>query len=655
MNLLTKSYSFWRNTVSCMIIYFLLCQSAISQKRTDSSLISDIAEELSLDYDDISSASNILELLEELADTPININEADEKEISRLFFLSGYQIKSLIYHIQTTGKIMSIYEIASIPGFSKQIAERMSPFLILENTSNISNNSRARRDLITNLSFKPGEKDTTLLGSHHKILTKYKASHGKFQYGFTIEKDAGERFIDKKTKTPDFLSGYVMFDGDRFLKRLVIGDYVAKIGQGININTKFITSISLTGNDFSSGKDDIKGHTSSDENNFFRGIAAEFGTDRLNMFLMFSHHDIDATIETDADSEHSYVVGLYDTGLHTKETYLKRKNALTETSYMGNISYNFNMVKVGVTWSRNQFSIPFRSTNFTGDEISSYSGYYHANLNRVTLYGEISTNDFKNKNFVQGVKLRPDDRLSVNVLYRNYSAEYISFHGRGPGLNSNDETGLFGNFKLELSSHLFITSGIDLSKKSRISYRNNFPTKRLKAEIRADYEMSDKIGLQLAYTVRTSTNNGDGGIGMPSIEERKTKGIKATAKFQLSESFALTLRTESKKITQTGSRGYATAIDVNYRFRTIPMTIWFRSCLFKTDDWDSRIYLYENDLLYSYSVPALSGEGYRNYLMIKYSIGQTADIRVKYSIKGLWGDDGVTNTDELKFQLKLRF
>ncbi|MBP5588926.1 MAG: hypothetical protein J6X26_00130 [Bacteroidales bacterium] len=64
-----------------MIIYFLLCQSAISQKRTDSSLISDIAEELSLDYDDISSASNILELLEELADTPININEADEKEI----------------------------------------------------------------------------------------------------------------------------------------------------------------------------------------------------------------------------------------------------------------------------------------------------------------------------------------------------------------------------------------------------------------------------------------------------------------------------------------------------------------------------------------------------------------------------------------------
>ena len=629
--------------------------SAISQRSTDLSLISDIAEEFSLDYDDIGSASNILELLEELADTPININEADEKEISKLFFLSGYQIKSLIYHIQTSGKIMSIYEIASIPGFSKQIAESMSPFITLDNTSNTSNKGKGRRDLISNISFKPGDRDTTLLGSNHKILTKYKATHGKFQYGFTIEKDAGERFIDKETKSPDFLSGYVMFEGDRFLKRLVIGDYVAKIGQGININTKFSTSLSITGNDFSSGKDDIKGHTSSDENNFFRGIAAEFETDRLNMFLMFSHHDIDATIERDADTENSYVVGLYDTGLHTKETYLKRKDALTETSYAGNISYNFNMVKVGVTWSRNQFSIPFQSTNFTGNVTSSYSGYYHANLNRTTLYGEISTNDFKNRSFVQGVKLRPNDRLSVNVLYRNYSADYVSFHGRGPGSNSNDETGLFGNFKLELFSHFFITSGMDLSKKSRISYRNNFPTKKLKAEIRADYEMSDNIGLQLAYTVRTSTNNGDGGIGMPSIEEKKTKGIKAVAKFQFDESLALTLRTESKKITQTGSRGYATAVDVNYRFRTLPMTIWFRSCIFKTEDWDSRIYLYENDLLYSYSIPALSGEGYRNYMMIKYSIGQTADIRVKYSIKGLWGDDGVTNTDEVKIQLKLRF
>ena len=648
-------YSYWRKTLLCITIYLLIPQSVISQKRADSSLISDIAEELSLDYDDIGSAYSILELLEELADTPIYINDADEKEISRLFFLSGYQIKSLIYHIQTTGKIMSIYEIASIPGFSKQIAESMSPFIILDNTSNISNNSRARRDLITNLSFKPGEKDTTLLGSHHKILTKYKASHGKFQYGFTIEKDVGERFIDKESKTPDFFSGYIMYDGGNFLKRLIVGDYAARFGQGLNINTKFSTSISLTGNDFSSGKDDIKGHTSSDENNFFRGIAAEFGTSRLNMFLMFSHHNIDASIETDTDSGNSYVVGLYDTGLHTKETYLKRKNALTEITYAGNISYNFDMLKIGVTWSKNQFSTPFLSSNFSGDETSSFSGYYHANLNRTTLYGEISTNDFKNRSFVQGVKLRPNDRLSINALYRNYSADYISFHGRGPGSGSNDDIGLFGNFKLELFTHFFITSGMDLSKKSRVSYRNNFPTKKLKAEIRVDYDINDMIGLQLAYTVRTSTNNGDGGIGMPSIEERKTKGIKAVAKLQIDESLMLTLRTENKKVTQTGSRGYVTAVDVNYRFRKIPLTIWLRSCIFKTDDWDSRIYLYENDLLYSYSIPALSGEGNRNYLMIKYSIAQSADIRVKYSIKGIWGEEGVTNSDELKFQLKLRF
>jgi len=31
-----------------------------------------------------------------------------------------------------------------------------------------------------------------------------------------------------------------------------------------------------------------------------------------------------------------------------------------------------------------------------------------------------------------------------------------------------------------------------------------------------------------------------------------------------------------------------------------------RYCIYNTDDWDSRIYLYENDLLYSFSIPAFS-------------------------------------------------
>jgi len=78
--------------------------------------------------------------------------------------------------------------------------------------------------------------------------------------------------------------------------------------------------------------------------------------------------------------------------------------------------------------------------------------------------------------------------------------------------------------------------------------------------------------------------------------------------------------------------------------------------MFKTDSWDSRIYAYENDLLYSFSIPALSGEGSRSYIMVKWDISDSAEIRIKYGITSLIDKELINeNKDELKFQVKIVF
>ena len=58
--------------------------------------------------------------------------------------------------------------------------------------------------LITNLSVKTGNRDTTFLGSPWKVLTKYKFNGGSFAGGLTVEKDQGERFFCPGTVSPDF-------------------------------------------------------------------------------------------------------------------------------------------------------------------------------------------------------------------------------------------------------------------------------------------------------------------------------------------------------------------------------------------------------------------------------------------------------------------
>ena len=96
--------------------------------------------------------------------------------------------------------------------------------------------------------------------------------------------------------------------------------------------------------------------------------------------------------------------------------------------------------------------------------------------------------------------------------------------------------------------------------------------------------------------------------------------------------------------------------DLSYKFEKIPLSVWFRYCIFKTDNWDSRLYTYENDLLYSFSIPALAGEGNRTYLMVDWRAAKFIDLRIKYGITALQKDnDAWVETEELKFQARIWF
>jgi hypothetical protein len=63
----------------------------------------------------------------------------------------------------------------------------------------------------------------------------------------------------------------------------------------------------------------------------------------------------------------------------------------------------------------------------------------------------------------------------------------------------------------------------------------------------------------------------------------------------------------------------------------MPVKIYMRYALFDTDTYDSRIYEYESDMLYSFSIPAFYDKGSRVYLMAKVSSSGNMDFWIKYS------------------------
>ena len=655
------------NKILLIQILFIISYPVYCQDDKLSDITINIAEELAADESDPETATIFIEQLQELSENPVRINSADESELARLFFITDFQIKSLIDHIKESGDIVSIYEIASVPGFDRQLAEIMIPFISLgKKENNNPGKLKFRNNLLTNLIIKPGESDTSSLGSAWKILSKYKFSIGSFSGGITIEKDAGEKFFPGPQSYPDFISGNLTYTGKGLVKKIILGDYSARFGQGTNVNSRMRTGFSLTSSGYMSGQNEIRPYTSTDENNFFRGIAAEFSIRNLGFSLFYSNNDVDANLVPSADSTEKYVVNFYRTGLHNSSLLMSKKDALNEIFYGINVNYNISSVRFGLTWTENSYSLPLNLKSndpedlygFEGMRNNVYSVYYNSVINRILLFGEVSADKSWNFAFVQGFTVRPADRLSINILYRNYSPGFISLHACGPGNSSStgNEHGLLGNFSFEAAKYLFINAGFDITSFPWLKYRCSYPSIAKKKEIRVKYLPSDKFSFEMLYNYRFSMTDMKDDTGIPGMAELTARTFKVKVKYFPLENLNLTTRIDYKILKETGSKGMLMLQDINYRFRQIPVTLWFRHCIFSTDDWNSRLFTWENDLLYSFSIPALSGKGSRNYLMVKWEIADMAELRIKYRLMSAQSTYYTTDeSDEIKLQFRIRF
>jgi hypothetical protein len=101
--------------------------------------------------------------------------------------------------------------------------------------------------------------------------------------------------------------------------------------------------------------------------------------------------------------------------------------------------------------------------------------------------------------------------------------------------------------------------------------------------------------------------------------------------------------------------------DVFYKPIDKPFKLNGRIAYFNTEGYDSRIYSYENDLLYSFSIPALYGNGIRSYLNIQHKLSDKFTLWLKLAtlfpfarLESQQTDDSRTRY-EIKIQIRYQF
>ena len=115
---------------------------------------------------------------------------------------------------------------------------------------------------------------------------------------------------------------------------------------------------------------------------------------------------------------------------------------------------------------------------------------------------------------------------------------------------------------------------------------------------------------------------------------------------------------------QAAEYGYVIYQDISYSSLSNPFSFSLRYALFDTDSYNSRIYAYENDVLYAFSIPAYSGRGTRFYLSTKYHISRGVDLWVRYAQTYYNDREEISSgkdliegrvKSEIKVQLRLKF
>ncbi|MBQ9075321.1 MAG: hypothetical protein IJY32_05090, partial [Mogibacterium sp.] len=117
--------------------------------------------------------------------------------------------------------------------------------------------------------------------------------------------------------------------------------------------------------------------------------------------------------------------------------------------------------------------------------------------------------------------------------------------------------------------------------------------------------------------------------------------------------FVVTMRLNTLHCEKIALAGY-----LEQGYKTDRFSVYTRQTIFKVDDWDDRIYVYERDAPGSFNVPALYGRGWSASLVVSAKIASLLRLYARASYTGyhlMPPEKRKPGKAELKLQMVFRF
>jgi hypothetical protein len=679
-------------------------------------MIGEVIEQVTEESDGEADLSHLADQLYALIENPINLNTASFAELREIPFISDRQAYNLITYREKYENIVSLYELQLIDGFTSGFIRRISPFIKIEPSSKRSHFSfrkallGGRKDLFMRygrtLQHQAAYQDIVdslvlqhpnriFLGDANKLYLRFTSQYFQnFQYGFTLEKDKGEMLFPhslsdtlqkltdgKASPVFDYYSFHVYLKDIKNLKTLAIGDYHLQFGQGLVLWTSPSFGKAWDATHIKRFAGGIKAYRSTDENHFLRGIAGNFQlSNNIQIAVFYSKKKIDANVDEMDESieEEPSVTSFQRTGLHRTLGELIDKHSIHIRLAGGHIRFRHKTLEIGVTAMETRIlgqylprKADYLSTFPAENDFAHYGIDFSYLTGRTIIFGEAASYSFKEYATILGLTTHPHPRVSFSLLYRDYPHNYFAGLYANPFAEksgTNNERAIYAGFELLLHKNWTMNAYIDNFSFPYLKYRTDAPSWGHDYRIQLNYSFNRHITMYFRYKAKLNQTNCNTTPEMLSgqIDVRK-QSFRYHIRYSINRAWSFANRIELLDLHKGEGyygTGYLVFQDIRWTPSHIPLSLNFRLAMFDTDSYNERIYAYEHDVLYAFSVPGHYYRGSRINLSLRYKItphihlwckiGHTTYFNKNHIGSGVTEIEGNQKTD-VRMQVRWKF
>ena len=561
-------------------------------------VMEDIFNQLSEDGD--LSYEDIEEELLSIADNPMDLNTVTQEELSRLMFLSDEQIDAILMYQYEHG-FKEIYELQLIDCLKDYEIRNLLPFVRVDSLEVQGFRSSGGKKMYFREVFHYAKHEMTLRMDARNIedfegdpmygKVRYRFNYrNRVQAGVSVLRRQGDEAIRQEGERWDY-GGYIQLKDIGPMKTIVAGNYQASFGYGLVVGSPFKRGKSAYIQSTATTDEGLKKYSSvGDSYNYFHGVGA---TARVSSWA-----DVSAfySLRKGKEEAWNHVVGVNATG-----RWNRLKVGITAVETIEATSSQFR--------ERSQASY---SLEVKGRDVSGVMGVNARwNMGKVDIWGEVATSHGNTwgVGVITGVRYRPISDLNLLAIYRYYSPEFDNIYANSLcswSRMKNEHGGYFGVEYNRLRNWQLSVFG-DV-------WKTGFETMA-----QADFVPQKDYRMHTRFRVKRK-------------DEKDTYSLRWNMVYNFGQ-WKMKTQADGNMVQAKGAWTYGWSVlqDVEYRFSEVPIVLQLRAQAFDAREWNNRIYIYENDVLYAYAIPFVYGLGGRFWLNARYKINDTFSLYLRVS------------------------